>query len=108
MRARLIAGRLFGQQRCETNSFVAEFLSNQAFAAGRLVAFVEQQVESLQNAVQAARQLFTSGDLETQIQFANPLPSADESLFDCSFAREERGRDFTRAESAESLERQRG
>ena len=105
MSARLIAGWLFGQQSREPDRFVAEFLTNQALAARCLVSLVEKQVERLQNAVEAAHQFLTSGNLKTQIQFANPLPRTDETFLDGGFAREKRRGDLTRTKTAKRFKR---
>ncbi len=52
--AGLIGRRMLREQCCQADCFVTEFLFHQALTAGRLVTFVEKQVESLQHAVQTA------------------------------------------------------
>src|SRR5437588_4939470 len=65
--ARLISGRMFRQQRPQTNRFMTKFFSDQMIAAGCLVTFVEKQVERLQNSIQAPRQFFASRYLKWNV-----------------------------------------
>src|SRR5213595_3388252 len=69
--ARLISGRMFRQQNSQTNRFMTKFFSNQVIAAGGLVAFVEKQIERLQDSIQTARQFDTSRYLKRDVLVAN-------------------------------------
>ena len=55
MRAGLIAGRMLGQQCRQVYCFPAKLFPGEVFAARRFVTFVEQQVESLLDAVETDR-----------------------------------------------------
>ena len=101
--ARLIGRRMLGKQGCQANRFVAEFLLHQAIAAGRLVPFVKEQIESLQDTVQSARQLFAGRDLERNAQLADFLPGSREALRNGGFGGEECLRDLRDAKSAKSF-----
>ena len=47
------ADRMLRQQSRQANRFVAKFFANQIFPTRRFVAFVKQEVERLQNAIQS-------------------------------------------------------
>jgi len=53
-----------GEEGRQADRFAAEFLAHQAFAAGRLVTLVEQQVERLQHAVEPDREVSVQQLLE--------------------------------------------
>src|SRR6266536_3875475 len=95
------------QQFSETDRLVAEFSSNEVFAAGRLITFVEQQVERLQNAVESLRQLVTCWNLKWDLRFLDFLLCTRQSLCNCCFGRQECMTDFQDAETAECLQRER-
>ena len=48
-----VARGVFREQRCKTQRFLAEFLTNQLLAARSFVTLVEKQVERLQDPIQS-------------------------------------------------------
>src|SRR6266567_1937476 len=85
--ARLISGRMFRQQRPQTNRFLAKFFSDQMIAAGRLVALVEKKVERLQDSIQTPRQFFASRYLKWDALVADLLFGPRQSLGNSCFGR---------------------
>src|SRR5437588_654298 len=85
--ARLISGRMFRQQRPQTNRFLAKFLSDQMIAARRLVAFIEKQVERLQDGIQTPRQFFASRYLKWDVLIADLLFGPRQPLGNSWFGR---------------------
>src|SRR5437868_226111 len=71
--ARLISGRMFRQQRPQTNRFLAKFLSDQMIAARRLVTFIEKKIERLQDRIQTPRQFFAGRYLKWDALIADLL-----------------------------------
>src|SRR5207249_9271940 len=85
--AGLISGRMFRQQRPQTNRFLAKFFSDQMIAAGRLVTFVEKKVERLQDTIQTPRQFFASWYLKWNVLIADLLFGPRQSLGNSYFGR---------------------
>src|SRR5258707_3326278 len=106
MRLRVVAGTVLRQQFGETDRLVAEFSSNEVFAAGRFVTFVEQQVERLQNPVESPRQLITCWNLKWDLRFLDFLLCTRQSLCNRGFGRQECMTDFQHTEAAERLQRE--
>src|SRR5437868_9519453 len=102
-----VSSGMLRQQFGETDRLVAEFSSNEVFAAGRFVTFIEQQVERLQNAVEPPRQLVTNWDLKRDLRFLDFLLCTRQSLCNRGFGRQECMTDFRHAETAECLQRER-
>src|SRR5438067_456441 len=78
--ARLISGRMFRQQRPQTNRFMTKFFSDQMIAAGSLVTFVEKQVERLQDTIQTSRRFFASWYLKWDVLIADLLFGSRQSF----------------------------
>ena len=103
----LVAGRVFGQQTRQADRLVTDFLANQLFAAGSFVAFVEKQVERLQNAVQPPRQLLPFGYLERNPRLANLLFRPCQPLGHRRLGRQKCPGDFRHTEAAEGIQGER-
>src|SRR5262249_24793121 len=101
MRLPLVPGAMLREQLRETNRFVAEFSANQFLAAGRLVTLVEKQIERLQDAIEAPRQLVTRWNLKWHVCFLDFLFGTRQALGNRRFARQECAADFRHAETAE-------
>src|SRR5260370_8587447 len=99
---------MFGQQCRQPDRFETKILSHQVFTAGRFVTLVKQEVQRLENAVQAAGQLRTRWNLKRNLQLADPLSGSSQSLGDRRFCSKKSDRDLSSAESAKSLYSQRG
>ncbi len=104
MRFGLISRRVLRQQARQADRLVTDFLANQLFAARSFVAFVEKQVERLQNTVQSPRQFFTGGDLEDDPRLADFLFRPRQPLGDGCVGRQKCPADFCHAEAAEGLQ----
>src|SRR5207245_11460213 len=96
----LISDRVFRQQAGQANRLLTDLFSNQLFTAGSFVAFVEKQVERLQNTVQPPRQLLASWYFERYLLFANFLFRAPQPLGNRRLGREKCPADFRHAEAA--------
>ena len=98
---------MFREQAVKADRLVADFLAHQFLAAGGLVAFVEQQVERLQHAVQPARQFLAGGNLEGNLRLADFLFGAGQALGDGGIGGQKGAADFRDAETAKGLQRER-
>src|SRR6185436_16626528 len=86
----------------------AKVFANEAVASGRFVPFVEEQVERLQDSIQARREFFAGRNFKRDAEFADFLLGASEAFGDSGFGREECLGNFERTETAKSFERERG
>jgi len=107
MRPGLVARRMFRQQVRQANGFLAKLLAHQLFTAGRLVAFIEQEVERVQHAVETGLELAARRNLEGDVRVPDLLFGARQALGDGGFGGEKRRRDFSRAEAAKKLQGER-
>src|SRR5438067_11006747 len=82
MRLGLVTGWMFYQERRQANRFLAQIPAHQFIALRRLVAFVKQQVQSLQNCIQSFEEFGPSWYFECNLRFSNVLPRPHESLCD--------------------------
>ena len=104
--ARSLAGGMGDEQRCQPDGLAAQFLAQQARADGRLVTFVEEQVQRREDAVEPVGPGRALGEIETDIGIADTLFRARELFFDRGFAAHERVRDLGGAEAAQDLQRE--
>src|SRR5215470_10227681 len=97
----MIPGGMLRQQFSETDRLVAKFFTHEVFAAGGFVTFVEQQVERLQNAIEASHQLIPCWNLKWNLRLLDPLFCARQSLGYRRFSRQESAADFGDAETGQ-------
>ena len=93
MRGCAMTGMLRQQGR-QADGFQTKFLPHEAIAARCFVAFVEEQVERLQDALQTDGQLVAGWNLERNVQLADALLCARQAFGDRGFAGQECARDF--------------
>ncbi len=100
----IIARGVLDQQCGEANRFVTNVFTHKLIAAGGFIPLVEQQIERLENGVQASVQLFSRGNLEADLGVANPLFGPRQSLRGGRFGGEKCASDLCNAKSAQSLQ----
>ena len=58
---------MFCEQIGQADGLLTKLFANQFFATRSFVAFIEEQVEALQDAVEPAREFFACGDFERDL-----------------------------------------
>ena len=99
--------RELGQDASETERVVAQRRSHPVVARRRRVAFVEDEVDDLEDGRQSRRELGPARDFERDLLFGERPLGPDDSLRDRRFGHEERARDLVGREAAENAEGQR-
>src|ERR1700730_11835292 len=105
MGTRLIRERMFGEQCRQPNGLITKILAHQPLPARRLVPFVEKEVESLQHAVEADRELLAGRNFEGNTELADFLARPREPLGNGCFRRQKCFGDLGSADSAKRLQR---
>src|SRR5437870_9240876 len=103
MCSRLTAGGMFCEQSSQADGLVAKLFANQFFATRSFVAFIEEQVQALQDAVEPTREFFAGGDFERNPLFTDFLFGSSQAFGDRGLGGEERAADFSDAEAAKSF-----
>ena len=97
----LVASGMPCEQFRQPDRFLTELLPDQSLSNRCLVAFVEKEVQSLQDPVEARCQLFPSRNLEDDTRRADPLFGSCQPLGNCRFGGQKGARDFSDTEPAE-------
>ena len=101
--ARCVAGGVRDEECGEADGFGAAILAEEAFAGGGLIAFVEEEIERGEHAIEARCEVFALGQGEGEAGVLDALLGARELLLDGGFAAEKRARDLAGAETAEDF-----
>ena len=107
MSASLVGGGMLCEKFAETNGFVANIFADKVVAGRGFIAFVEKQVERLQDTVESRWQLRCDRNFERDFGLADFLLRASETLCGRGVRCKKRASDFTDAESAQSFQRER-
>lgn len=102
--ARDIAGGMPGEQGGELDGLAAEFVADEGFAAGRLVALIEEEVEREEHGIEARGEVVAGGDGEGDALLLDLLACAGDALGHGGLAGEKGGGDFGGAESAQGFQ----
>src|SRR5690349_18206383 len=78
--ARTASRGMGDEQRGETNRLAAQVFPQQSDAGRGFVAFIEEEVERREDAIQPRREIFALGDFETDIRILNALLGPRELL----------------------------
>lgn len=98
---------MLGKQARETDGFVTKLLADESVAGGGFVAFVEEQIERGEDAIESLWQFASIGNGKRQSQIADKLSRTHEALRDGGFAGEKRRADLRRAQAANSAQSER-
>ncbi len=107
MHLRLVARGVVCDERGEADGLGAQIVAHEVFALVRAVAFVEEQVEHVENGVEPRGQLGRAGYHERHGALAQRALGAHEPLRDGRLGGEECAGNLRDAEAAQCLERQR-
>src|SRR5215831_8468344 len=97
----LISSRMLRQQLREPDRLPAKLLAHEFVAGGRFVAFIEQQIKRLLDAVEPPRQLVTRWNFKWNLRFLDFLFCARQSFRNRRLSRYECAADFRHVETAE-------
>jgi hypothetical protein len=106
MRGGKLQRRLIDNERTETHRFLAQISSDEIVAARCGIAFVEEQVEHAQHAVDSRRQVVGAWWIDNDIVVSNLSFRANEALRDRRLRREKRAGDLGGAETASRFKRE--
>jgi hypothetical protein len=93
-------GGVFCEGGGEADGFGAEVIFDEVVAGGGGVALIEEEVEDIEDGVEAFGELGWAGDFETDVLVANGALGADEALVDGDFGGEEGTGYFCDSEAA--------
>ncbi len=95
---------IFCKQTTEPHGLLDQVAPDQLLGAGRIAAFVEQEVDRIQDRIDASPGLLSHRDLQAHRLLPEELPGAEQSLGNRLLGYDERPGNFGSPEPAESLQ----